>query len=458
MNSYFDRLDLEMIALESAIGAYEAENGITDEYLHDYSEPAPAYESAANDDFGFGLFDDMYATPATEEAESGKSSKIGGGIKKILGAIKGFFIKCKDGVVAFFQSFKKKKAEVKSEDVKANASPEALKLAETMRGALKQAFKIVGDITTKDANYIASICQQIRDILDQVDRSTGMSDTLYRAHTNKEFHDIDSDVAQNAMSEVGKQFRQSGHFGSDESTQGAKAEKELNRAEEILKNVEATEKDLQAAIANVTTIFNKEYNAAMAKVKNRNNNTTETKYYDSNSTSFDVERDREEARDKARKEERARDEEVRKYNEEARKRQNVGGNERARGSADLDLAKLRQQTKQIIFVDYDLSAVQRAVDGVINACGNHADQCEKIAAKAPANVTGDAKIAYQMCKVLSRSSNVYTKISAAIQRLASGAIFDQSGDDGSNIVGAAFAPSVRDRARAGKSQRQFIDE
>ena len=29
MNSFFERIDLEMIALESAIGAFEAENDIT---------------------------------------------------------------------------------------------------------------------------------------------------------------------------------------------------------------------------------------------------------------------------------------------------------------------------------------------------------------------------------------------------------------------------------------------
>ena len=44
MNSYFERIDLEMIALESAIGAFEAENDITEEYLHDYSDyESPAY-------------------------------------------------------------------------------------------------------------------------------------------------------------------------------------------------------------------------------------------------------------------------------------------------------------------------------------------------------------------------------------------------------------------------------
>ena len=44
MNSYFERLELDSIALESAIGAFEAENDITDEYLHDYSEQQFAFE------------------------------------------------------------------------------------------------------------------------------------------------------------------------------------------------------------------------------------------------------------------------------------------------------------------------------------------------------------------------------------------------------------------------------
>lgn len=456
MNSYFERLDLEMIALESAIGAFEAENDITDEYLHDYSDyEAPAYESASSgDDFGFGLFDDMYVAPATEDADDGsKGSKLGQGIKNILGNIKKFFGKVKDGIVSFFNSFKKKKAEVKADEVKKNAEPEALKLADTMRGSIKQAYNIIGNITVTDTKFIASLCEKISKALDDA----GGSDLLVATHMNF-VKQIDSDAGTDTMTDAGKSFRQSGHFGNNESETGRLAEKKLAEAEDILAKVDATGKDLDTALDNVSSIFKKEFTAAYNKYKA--NSSKEATAIDGETT-FDIERHEEEEKTKREREGKLKDAELREYNKSAKARNSVGGGDfRAQKTKDIPMAKLVNQVRQIVFVDYDANALDKAVKAVIDACSKHASNCDKLANKVPANVSGDAKIAYTMCKVLSKSSNIYTHISNSIQRLTSGSVFNVNMSNGdATITGAGkFETRRMDRADAKKNQKAYLDE
>lgn len=466
MNSYFERLDLEMVALESAIGAYEAENDITDEYLHDYSEPAPAYESASDDDFGFGLFDDMYATPATEEADSGKGSKIGNGIKNILGAIKSFFIKCKDGIVNFFQSFKKKKTEVNAEAVKENASPTALQLATSLRGALKQTYTIIGHVTTQDSAYIAKICSKIDAVLSTVVSGKGnnkvtAADAAYAAHVNSKLREENSDIDSEAMKEIGQKFRESGGFGSDSHTQGAKAEKALSDAEDILNRVEATEKDLHDAITNLKAIFNKEYTAAAAKLK-KADDVAEDKYYSDDATEYDRERDADMKAEADKAKAKADKAELKQFNADVKKNAAIRGGGKAKDNKGISMQQLKNQVKQIVFVDYDFKDVQQAVDAVVKACGNNAAVCERLASKAPADVSGDAKIAYQMCKVLSRASAIYSKISNAITQLASGSVFDIYDGDNNKVTNTSrrdnWRPSAKNKANASDRQMQYVND
>lgn len=459
MNSYFERLDLEMIALESAIGAFEAENDITDEYLHDYSDyEAPAYESAtsSSDDFGFNLFDDMYA-PANEEADGsagGKGGKLSQGIKNILSNIGKFFGKIRDGIVKFFESFKKKRAEVNAEQVKENAAPEALKLANDIRGAIRQAFNIIGNVTVSDTKFIASLCEKISAAIN----AAGGSDALVGAHS-KIAKFVDDDADTDAMAAAGKALRTSGAFGDakNENENRANTEKKLAEAQAILDKVEATGKDIDAALANVKTIFQKEFAAAANKLR-------QTKSKELTVVNDDTEFDRERREDEeAAAEKRAKaasSKEVHDFNKEAKKRKSVGGAQYARDTSEIDGARLINQVRQIVFVDYDVEALNKAIQAVINACKQHAGNCEKLANKTPASVSGDAKIAYDMCKILSRSSTIYTHISNSIQQLTSGSIFSAKLSDGThNVIGPnGFRAKAADKATARSNQRAYLDE
>lgn len=455
MNSYFERLALDSIALEAAIGAFEAENDITDEYLHDYSDyEAPAYESAStsSDSFGFDIFDDMYA-PATEEADTatGKGGKLSQGIKNILASIGKLFTKIKTGIANFFASFKKKKAEVNAEKVKENAAPEALQLANDMRGSIKQAFNIISKITVKDTNLIASLCRDIAAAID----SAGGTDTLVAAHS-KLANFVDDDSANTAMSNAGKAFRQNGKFG-DDNVNGVKAAKKLDTAKTILDNVEATGKDLDACIDNVREIFKKEYAAAYNKVESRSKKEAviveDDDAYDkvSRQENDKIEKDREN---------RANEKEREAFNKEARRRRSVG-NQSVISKDAIPMQTLINQVRQIVFVDYDVTALNTAIQSVITACEHHASDCEKIANKVPANVSGDAKIAYDMCKILSRSSAIYTHISTSIQKLTSGSIFEVTikTEKGETTTSrSTFHATSQDRTTATRMQKPFLDE
>lgn len=433
MNSYFDRLELDSIALEAAIGAFEAENDITDEYLHDYSDydEEPAYESAStsSDSFGFDLFDDVN-TPAMEGTEdsdnTSKGGKLSQGIKNILASIGKLFTKIKDGIVNFFESFKKKKAQVDAEKVKKNAAPEALKLADTMRGAIKQAYSIIGNVTVTDTRFIADLCVKITQAL----RKSGGSGHIIRAQSDI-YNRINAGGGIDALSNAGKALRTSGSFG-DDNENAANTQKALADAETILNKVEATRDDLNRAIENVHTIFEKEFAAAWNSLKSKKDATV---VHEDNKLSLDRMR-AEDERERAKKDsDEAAEKAVQKFNKHADNRDKVMSNGQAyrvQNAKEIPMATLINQVRQIVFVDYNEHDLGKAIKAVIEACKNNKSNCDKILSIVPDNLTGDAKIAYDMCKVLSRSSAVYTNISTAITKLTSGEVFRTKLSDGTD--------------------------
>ena len=436
MNSYFDRLELDSIALEAAIGAFEAENDITDDYLHDYSDydEEPAYESAStsSDSFGFDIFDDMYA-PATEEADGSdtgsKGGKLSQGIKNILASIGKLFTKIKDGIVNFFESFKKKKAQVDADNVKKNAAPEALKLADTMRGAIKQAYSIIANVTVTDTRFIASLCEKIGHVL------KANKNNIISSQSGKANYET-AGAGIGALSATGKAFREDKSFGdSNENT--ANAQKALSDAEAILDKVEATRDDLNKAIENVQRIFEKEFVAAWNHMQSKK----DVGVKDDKKT-LDVDRMRaREAQQREKEEaEEADKKAVDKFNKHAEKRDSVmtnGQAYRVQHAREIPMGTLINQVRQIVFVEYDISELNKAIKAVTDACKNHKNDCDKIMSIVPDNLTGDAKIAYDMCKVLSRSSAVYTSISTAITKLTGGEVFKTKLTDGTKSTSVA---------------------
>ncbi len=451
MNSFFERIDLEMIALESAIGAFEAENDITEEYLNDYSTPAisAAYESAVDDDFGFGLFGDMSMSPATEEAEADKGSKLGQGIKKILESIKGFFVKIGEGLSAFAQSFKKKKSEVNDADV--NISAPAEKVATSLRGAIKQAFTIIGNVTAADTKFVNDICVKINNALSKA----GGSKALLDLHNKKMDKSKNSEARDEAMKELGKSFRSDRDYGMTDSMQQANAEKDLKAAEDILDKVKATNSELEGAIVNINEIYTKELNAVMNKI--RSETFPDEEFISANTSKSEIDRSRTSDKDAKKKE-------IEEFNEEAKARRRVGVQTAKRGES-LDEVRLQNQIRQKIFLDYNINEVVGLIDKVINTCHNHASNCEKIAKKDTHSDDADTKIAYQMCRVLSTASTVYTKISATIRSLLNGDAFTVKMKNGSyyngrdelhNKNGQTF--NLGERSKAKKDQMAYIDE
>ena len=254
MSAYFNQLELDMIALESAIGAYEVDNGITDDILDMPDSYSYAVESAnVNDDFGFGIFDDV-AAPATE----GVGSAIGGGIKKILSAIAGFFKKVGEGIAAFFNSFKKKKAEVGDKEVK--LTPEAAKVANNIRSAIKTAIGIVGNISRQDAEYIKGVIGLINDAI----KKSGLTES----NVNKSYMESADKKQINkrevGLSDMATSFEKSSvknpTADTTDADRSAAADEMLTKCEGYLTKVKKTQEELTDAVKKVQEIFQDEVN------------------------------------------------------------------------------------------------------------------------------------------------------------------------------------------------------
>lgn len=452
MNSYFEQLELESIALESAIGAYEAENGLTEEYLNDYStryDYATEGSYVDDDDFGFGLFSDM--APATEEADSGKGSGIGNGIKNILSAVGRFFTKIKDGIVAFFQSFKKKKSEVKDVQV----SPAAEKVATSMRGAIKNTLGIIKNVTVQDTTFIRDLCRKIDAAISAAQKGKGNSADDYIAAATRKKDQSDDEFTSGRdekFAKIGETFRKSYSNGSDEDASRATAIKDLELAESILQKVQATKDSLVEANKKIKDIFAaevaKNYNSIFDK-----NNTPEITSSNADNSSLSGARDRAIADQDKQK---ALDE----YNASQKKRAHLG-NVEARSDKNIAGTQFLNQIRQKIFLDYDLNEISTLVGGVVDACKNNADFCKKIADKKIETDNADAKIAYKMCKVLHSASTIYTSISASIKELVSGSVFTYNKDGIEKHItrgGKATTINYGKRSDATKDEQDYLDE
>lgn len=452
MNSYFEQLELESIALESAIGAYEAENGLTEEYLNDFSTRYDYATEGAyvdDDDFGFGLFSDV--SPATEASEGGGG--IGKGIKNILSAVGRLFTKIKDGIVAFFQSFKKKKSEVKAEDVK--VSPAAEQVATSLRGAIKNSLSIIKNVTVEDTTFIRDLCQKISDAIDAATKGVGNEKKTYLAAATRKKTQSDDEFTtarDEKFAKIGKTFRESYSNGSDEDASRATATKDLEAAEAILQKVKDTKESLIEANKKIKDIFAAELSKTIAKLNTETDKITSANI---DSSSLSGKRDRAIA-------DQGKQKDIDDYNAAQKKRAHLG-NVTSKGTAGgVTAAKLVNQIKQKIFLDYDLNEINGLVGGVVTACKNNADFCKKIAEKKIETDNADAKIAYQMCKVLSNASTIYTSISASIKELISGNVFTYNRDgkeetftdDNNN----KYELNYGKRSDASKDEQDYLDE
>ena len=434
MNSYFERLELEMIALESAIGAFEAENDITDEYLHDYSEPCYANESAYSDDFGFGLFGDM--TPACEEAD-GNGSKLSNGIKHILSAIGKFFSNLGEGMKSFFQAFKSKKAEVKKEDV--NVSPQAQQVATNLRGAIKNAITIISNVTKSDTEFMKKICSDIKDSINKVGTSKlqqaekggkGLGSAVRDAlNTTDRYRD-------EAYAEVGRNFvSKSG--GNDTAENKSIADERVAKAKSILDKVEKSESDLKQALQKIQEIYKSEMMKAARAYNDRN--AEKAKKYGESNYSYESRKADMDEEDKK---------QLKAQNNAEAKRKSVGV-QQALATVNMRETAINNQVRQAIFVDYKIEDIAKLCDGVTTACGDLEGFCTSVAEKDFSGSDYYSKIAYELCKILSRASTVYTKIAGAIRQLTNGTIFNSSGD---------VKVETRERTSASKDEQDYLDE
>lgn len=406
MSAYFNRIELDMIALEAAIGAYEVDNGLTDDVLDRCYEDCAVATESIDDDFGFGLFGDIEPARATE----GVGSAIGGGIKKILNAIAGFFKKVGEGIASFFNSFKKKKAEVSDKEVK--LTPEATKVATNIRSAIKTALDAVGNISKKDTEYIKGVINNINNAIkeakvnaQQIERSymDGASDKQKNERAQK-LSAMASKFESTATAE-GK--------GTDDEKSAAASEM-LTNCENYLAKVKATQEQLTAAVQKCQDIFQDEVNKL-------NLSGSKAAEFNTEAPKASVQRGKDDDDDR----------ELQAYNQRAMKRSSVGVST-ATDKKDMAIKSITNQIKQYIFVTFDFETVKKLCKDVGDACHGNAKMCTQIANNTPEGSRNGT--AYRMCKVLSDASNIYTAISTAIEKLVSGTIFSAT-KDGHSIKG-----------------------
>lgn len=430
MSAYFNQLELDMIALESAIGAYEVDNNITDEALDRADAYSYATESACSeDDFGFGIFDDV-ATPATE----GAGSAIGGGIKKILNAIAGFFKKVAEGVKSFFASFKKKKAETADKEVK--LTPEAAKVANNIRNAIKTAVGIISNVSKQDAIYIKNVIDLI---------NTAIKNAKVDAKAiNNSYLDGASDKQKNyraqKLDSMGEEFKKisvdsnaSADDKKNTSYQDSAADEMLTKCEGYLKKVEATRDQLVAAVAKVQEMFQSE-------VSKLNLTDPANVKFGTDKPGAAVQRGKDDD-DEA---------DIKAYNEHIKHRTGVGAEKVTGGKKDLAIKSITNQIKQYVFVNFDMSGIENACKDVVKSCESNAAMCTTIASNSPESGSGNTGVAYRMCRILSSASNIYTAIQKAIEQLTTGSIFNAD-VNGTKISGKVTVKDYDDASFANTS-------
>lgn len=426
MNAMFENNALDMIALESAMSLFEVENDITPEYLaSDYSRDAAAgYQIATegatdSDDFFNSLFNDTPVVSAATEA-SGESlgARIGGTIKKIIGAIKGFFT----NLASKFKTKKDKVETILEKAENANLSPAEQSVFDQARDVRAAAGKLIGILNTSfrtESAQIEKICKAVEESIKKMSKS---------GHTLKKTDDFASnktkreDLENNRSAASAYAKSLTGRLGndSDEETRQANTRAELNMASTSLEHMKKMYEDVKSAYAIV-----REKAEALFKrltIDELSSDRDDNPFKDGMSGMAKPDDDKETAAAKAISDRQ-------KKFDEAREKETKGGKDNRFGKTpETKVGHILAKA----FYAKEGNLIQNmigVVNNVIKVCSSQVDNCDLIM-KATDAIKDDstyAKIAYESCRIYKEASVVYNGLSNYLNMCLDCGFFNTTG-------------------------------
>lgn len=414
MNSelHFVDLNLGMISLESAMLAYECENGLTSDYLaSDYSYDEENMDDTANEsasdiasDFAFGA--DLFAETVameSEGAEGEKSSdastdgekkkegfgaKIKGALKSVLNTIGNFFKMLGNKISGILQKIKDKvhQFSLKSDARKlTKIQSEVMKMASSVKANVGKCIKILKTTINTNASKVNAICVKINDAIAIAGKDSGP-------------------VNDESVGAVGKEF------GND---------RELSKAESLVNDCEKGKENFQKAMQlldqSVTNLL-----ASTSKLKIQEQAAaTGPKFGESEKDAGDRIGHIASASDKS----------VDKFNEKNSKAIADGSMKKVEKSERFDSVTTvtKDMVKSILLADFyasngEVKELITACNEIIETCRTNQDFCSKASALAEKvdKDNKDAKRGYALCKLYLKASNIFTYFSTELTNLATG--------------------------------------
>lgn len=412
MNTMFENNALDMIALESAMTLFEVENDITPEYLaSDYSRDeaagfvAGATEGAADaDDFLATLFTDTQPrlSAATEASGESLGARIGGTIKKIVGAIKNFFA----NLASKFKTKQDKVETILDKAEQANLSPVEQKVLDEARDVRAAANKLVGILNTSfrtESAQIEKVCKAVEDSIKSMHKGGHTLMETGEGASKKEQYDANQN---NVKASIDYAKSLSGRLGkdSDETTRQANTRAELNMANTALTHMKKIYEDVKAAYAIVQekaeALFKRLAKEAFTKEIDEH-------FEEGISGMAKPNADKDDAIAKGIADKQ-------KKFEENRKKEFEGGKDNSFGKTDIEKVQ-NILTKSFYAKEGNLiRSMLGVVDNVVKVCTDQVKNCDLIM-KATDAIQNDgpyAKIAYESCKIYKEASVVYNGLSS----------------------------------------------
>lgn len=400
----FGNLEMDMIALESAIDRYESENDLDGAYLFNsvsYDEVSGvavegATESAVETDDIFGaLFSDMPATEAANDTADGEKksfgARLGQGIKNIAGAIGKFFKGLWDRIRGIGKKVEETAA--KAQAAKLPAGYEGILAgAKDVRTAIQSMVGILDNTLKSDLEKIKKLCAKI--------------DTAVAKGKNKHANAITQKEYDETAAAMGKSFR-----GKNNDTESFA---EVDDAEKLVSSIEAAEENLKKAAALVAEKFSAvlEHQGKLIASKSA---------------------EREQSIGESDKDYKKRIEDADKADEDAYDNDSSDVREAKRQAGKGASVETISDhiLKNVIMADMYtsgkniVSGIKKVIGEIEDACKKNVDFCEKIAKEADgvADDNTDAKIGYRLCKLYARASKSVSAIGAYVTSLTNGTIF-----------------------------------
>lgn len=399
----FGNLEMDMIALESAIDRYESENDLDGTYLYNsvsYDEMSGAAvegatESAVETDDIFGaLFSDMPATEAANDTADGEKksfgAKLGQGIKNIAGAIGKFF----RGLWERIKGVGKKIDETA-------AKAQAAKLPEGYEGILAASK----DVRTAMQSMVGILDNTLKSDLEKIKKLCEKIDKAINKGKEKQPTTITQKEYDEAAAAMGKSFR-----GKKDDTE---AFAEVDEGEKLVETIEAAEENLKKAAALIAEKFArvKEHRSQFEKSQNARAN----RGFDESEKDYNKRRE-----DEAKADKDAYDTDSAEVREAKRQ---AGDGASVRQISD-------QIIKNVIMADMYMTGknivndIKKLCDTIATACGKNEDYCKTLAKEADgvADDNTNAKIGYRLCKLYARASKSVSTIATYVGALSNGTV------------------------------------